>query len=66
MVVELTSTILKQRDSQLPVPIVQDVDLTFVGRGTGRLFSEPLEPTILENIPYITLDMGVDGIQHLY
>lgn len=37
------------------------VDLPFVGRGSGRVFSAPLDPQQFQGRFYLGLDMGVDG-----
>lgn len=62
LVVELTDTVLRQFDGALPHANVQGVTLGFVGRGSGRVFSSPLEPTFVEGTPYISIDMGRDGL----
>jgi hypothetical protein len=60
-VVELTSTVLKQFDSELPRPKIENTRLNFVGRGSGRIFSDPIEPMKLEDSFYISVDIGRDG-----
>jgi hypothetical protein len=62
MVMELTATITKQFRSQLPIPDVQGATVNFLGRGTGRVFSQPLEFTYIDGVPYISVDMGRDGL----
>lgn len=57
VVMELTDTVVKQFGSELPTPKVQDVVLNFLGRGTGRIYSEPLQPTYIDDIPFISVDM---------
>ena len=58
IVMELTDTVLKQFSSKLPKPKVQHNMLNFVGRGSGRVFSNPIEPKYIDGTPYILIDMG--------
>jgi len=58
IVVELTSTLTKQFDSLLPEAKIQDVKLGFVGRGSGRIFSLPIQTSVRNGEKYIALDMG--------
>ena len=61
LVMTLTDTVIKQFDSVLPTPHVQGQTFGFVGRGEGRVFSEPLQMTEIDHIPYLAIDMGRDG-----
>ena len=63
IVMELTDTVIKQFDSKLPNPITQSVKLHFIGRGAGRIFSQPIEPTYIDGAPYISIDMAREGLQ---
>lgn len=63
MVMELTDTVLKQWDSSLPHPTVQNAKIGFVGRGSGRVFSDRIEPTMIDGMPFLSVDMGRDGKQ---
>jgi len=60
LVIELTSTVLKQFDSELPHPTVNGVDIPFQGRGSGRL-AIPVPLTYVNGIAYLSIDMGRDG-----
>ncbi len=62
IVMDLTDTVVKQFASELPKPKVQGVPLDFVGRGSGRVFSQPIEPTLIDGTPYISVDMERDGL----
>ena len=61
VVLELTSTIAKQFGSMLPQPKLGNTAVKFVGRGSGRIFSSPIEFTLIDGIPYVALDMGREG-----
>ena len=61
LVVDLTTTVAKQFESKLPMPKVDNIALNFVGRGTGRLYSDPITMRKLGDSSYITIDMGRDG-----
>ncbi len=66
MVMEATATVMKNFDSALPLPIIYGDSanpLQFIGRGSGRVFSAPLQPALSGGIPYLSLDMGRDGLQ---
>ena len=60
-VMELTNTVTKQFDSALPTPIIQGSKINFVGRGSGRVFSEPLNLTNIESLQFISVDMNRVG-----
>ena len=64
MVMELTTTVIKQFTSALPQPVLQGespVSLPFVGRGSGRVFSAPVVPQAIDGFQYLGIDMGRDG-----
>lgn len=66
MVMEATATVMKNFDSALPLPIIYGdsaTPLQFIGRGSGRIFSAPVQPVLLSGIPYLSIDMGRDGKQ---
>lgn len=62
IVMEITDTVLKQFNCELPQPQVQNATLHFVGRGSGRIFSDTIEPTFLNGKPYISIDMKRNGL----
>lgn len=74
LLLELTSTVLKPNGSQLPHPNVQSATVGFVGRGSGRVISSPLSLTVIDGVPYLTVDMGLpfrlptklSGLMNLY
>ena len=63
LVMELTSTVVKQFGSELPQPSVEKTRINFVGRGSGRIFSEPFTPSKIDGAAYVSIDMGRDGKQ---
>lgn len=63
VVMELTSTIAKQFQSELPVPSVENSKIKFVGRGSGRIVSERITPSRINESSYFSIDMGRDGMQ---
>lgn len=66
VVMEATTTAMKNFDSALPQPIIYGASATplgFIGRGSGRIFSEPVQPILSDGIPYLSIDMGRDGRQ---
>lgn len=66
MVMEATTTVMKNFESELPQPVIYGAAATpveFVGRGSGRVFSAPVQPVMLDEIPYLSIDMGRDGKQ---
>ncbi|MES2212649.1 MAG: hypothetical protein V4490_05880 [Pseudomonadota bacterium] len=63
MVLELTTTVLKQFDHVLPQPTVQGHKVPFVGRGSGRVFSPPLDLTYDHDLAFVTVDIGRDSAQ---
>lgn len=60
-VMELTATIAKQFESELPRPNINGSVMNFMGRGTGRVFSEPITPSQVDEARYVSIDMGRDG-----
>ena len=63
VIMELTSTVAKQFGSELPMPSVENSSINFVGRGSGRVFSEPFTPSKIDGAAYVSIDMGRDGMQ---
>jgi hypothetical protein len=63
VVMELTSTLAKQFGSELPRPSVENSPINFVGRGSGRMFSEPFTPSKIDGVAYVSIDIGRDGKQ---
>jgi hypothetical protein len=66
LLIELTDSVLRQQDSALPAPIIYGQGqqaVRFVGRGSGRILSEPLEPVMVNGLAFFHLDMGRDGLQ---
>lgn len=61
---EISATVLGQNEHQLPVPIVNGQSnqvAPFVGRGSGRILTPPLEPIIIDGLPYFHIDFGREG-----
>lgn len=66
IVMEATTTAMKNFESALPQPIIYGTSATplpFIGRGSGRIFSTPVQPVMSDGIPYLSIDMGRDGRQ---
>jgi len=66
LLIELTDSVLRQYDSALPEPIVHGQSqqvVRFVGRGSGRILTEPLEPIMVDDLAFFHLDMGRDGLK---
>ncbi len=61
LVMELTSTLVKQVGSALPDVKIQSNSIGFVGRGSGRLFSLPITPEEVNGTKYLSIDMGLDA-----
>jgi hypothetical protein len=64
MVVDVTATVLKQFSGALPHPVVRgrgEAAVEFVGHGSGRVVSEPLDPQIIDGLAYVELDFGRDA-----
>ncbi len=74
----LTESLIHNGSNQLPPADVVGairVPLPLVGRGSARVFSQPLTPQFINGVPYLLLDMGVNphlpsishsGLQGLY
>ncbi len=61
---EISTTVLGQNEHRLPVPVVNGQSnqvAPFVGRGSGRLLTPPLEPIIIDGLPYFHIDFGREG-----
>ena len=61
LVIEMTSTLLTKFSHKLPNTKVQTIPLHFVGRGCGRIFSDSIRPTYINETPYLFIDMGRNG-----
>ena len=64
LVLNLTATVMRQFKNQLPSPIIygsKNTEIPFIGRGSGRIISEPLEPAFIEGKSFINIDMGRNG-----
>lgn len=61
VIMELTSTVVRQHDSLLPKPVVNNQTLGFVGRGTGRVISEPLSLELIDDLNFLSVDMSRKG-----
>lgn len=61
MVMELSDTIAKQFRSALPSPTVGGIPIGFVGRGSGRLISPPLDPVEVEGVHFLEVEMNREG-----
>ena len=68
MVLDLSATGMGQFKNQLPSPVIygaNKIAVSFVGRGSGRLISEPIKPKLVEGFEYLHIDMGRDGVNYL-
>ncbi len=64
LVVEMTSTVMKHFESALPKPFVGGTSrqqMGFIGRGSGRVVSAPIDLTMIEGVPFFAFDMGRDA-----
>ena len=64
LVLDLSASAMRQFKSQLPSPIIygsKETMVPFVGRGSGRIISEPIEPASIDGKAYINIDMGRNG-----
>lgn len=78
LLMQLTSTLNGNGHTALPPATILGKDaysLNFMGHGSARVFSNPIDPKIIDGLPYIMLDMGQDpirfpqikeGLQQLY
>lgn len=55
---ELTSTLAKHFQSELPNARIQGLSIGFVGRGSGRVFSQPLTLNVINDSRYLAVDMA--------
>jgi hypothetical protein len=64
----LTSSLLGEGRTQLPVRATANDgratphSLGLVGAGSANIFSEPLQPLVLDGVSYVALDLGVDPL----
>jgi hypothetical protein len=64
LAIDLTRTLSHDGSNTLPPAAVVGAErapLPLVGRGSARVFSEPLHPQMVEAQPYVLLDLGIDG-----
>ena len=64
VVLNLSSTLKADGENELPPAMVVGKErerFPLVGRGSAQVFSPPIAPQIINGMPYIALDMGVDG-----
>ena len=64
LVVELSATVMKHFDSALPKSFVHGQSsqaVGFVGRGSGRVVSEPIALASIDGVPFFALDIGRDA-----
>lgn len=57
----LSSTVMAHFDAELPHPRIhgsQSYDIGFVGRGSGRVISQPLNLVQIDHLDYLAIDMG--------
>ncbi|MBT7486005.1 MAG: hypothetical protein HN673_06520 [Rhodospirillales bacterium] len=58
---EISTTLMKHFDSRLPVPSLYAKSIQkikFKGRGSARVFSDPITPLYINGVPVIAIDMG--------
>lgn len=60
LLMELTTTVLKDSGSALPSPMANNVKLPFVGRGSGRIYSQPIDLQIASGNSYVAVDIMKD------
>jgi len=63
IVMELSDTVLKQVGCKLPNPTMGNSKVSFVGRGSARVVSDPIVFTSTIAGPILSIDMGRDGEQ---
>jgi hypothetical protein len=78
LALSFTESLIHNGSNQIPpVAIVGStrVPLPLLGRGSARVFSQPLTPQLVNGVPYLLIDMGVNpllakgshtGLQGLY
>lgn len=69
VVLELTTTVAKQFNSELPHPKIfgrTNSEVAFVGRGTGRIISRPVDLMYIDGAPYFSIDMERNAQKFTY
>ncbi|MCC7371975.1 MAG: hypothetical protein IT306_26405 [Chloroflexi bacterium] len=64
LMIDLTATLKNDSDNRLPPALVIGSDrqpLPIVGRGSARVFSDPVMPASIADRNFIGLDMGIEG-----
>ena len=64
MALDITATLMADGENRLPTASVvgnQRLPFPFVGRGSARVFSEPVSPQWIEGSPFLSLDMNSGG-----
>ena len=64
LAVEVTASIKGDGENLLPPAVVIGADrrpMPLIGRGSARVFSDPIEPLMDGSRAFVALDMGVDG-----
>jgi hypothetical protein len=64
LLLDLTATLKADGQNVLPPAAAigkTRVPFQFVGRGSGRVFSPPFEPRMIDGHAFVALDLGVDG-----
>ena len=64
LMLEMTASLKGDGENRLPPAFAIGVarqHFGITGRGSARVFSPPLTPQMIDGIPYIAIDMGVDG-----
>jgi len=64
MALSMTESLIHNGSNQLPPAAVvgaKRVAFPMLGRGSARVFSAPLVPQMINGIPYLLIDMGVNG-----
>lgn len=68
LVVNITSSLKNDGENKLPPAAAigsQRLPMDVMGRGSARVFSPPLNPQMIDNFPYLGIDMGVSGTPFL-
>ncbi len=69
LVLNMNATTKDTSENQLPLAAALGADrqpFSFVGRGSGRVFSPVVSPQIINGQPFFGLDMGRDGTSFAY